>query len=210
MQSPKKGRIFLRMKKEDIEGFDKVQLAPKVIIQIVKFENPNDYSIEAAVVEDINPQQTFFRPGDIAIVHYMVFTAGKHGDRIQNDSYRIEKLPNGDEIYWCYDGTDGVNETDVLAKIEGDKIIPHPGWLIVAKPEELAKLSPNQQNGSPVAKRTDKTIWTEILAVNPDDQQLYGISPGEKLLIKNGVSRVVILKGAKILMAKIKYAILTA
>lgn len=183
-----KGKILIRFSRELIERFKKDE--PKylsmdtgrIIVKDYKsFSYDIDVSNEIGEVAAVNDQQRILKPGDTVFLSYLVFVAGRYQSRANPKREPAQRLliePNGDEIFWCYDGTD-LNDSDIYARITGEEIEMMPGYILINEPQPI-----RQQGHILMPEDREQSYWAVVLNVSPHDSQDF--AQGDRILCRGG------------------------
>jgi len=98
---------------------------------------PNEYSIEEAIVFAVSKSQQKFKVGDKVIVDFSIFTAGlyKHKYKTAAESRCVFKSDSL-LLYWCYDDQHEINNPEIFAQAKGEQIIPVEGIVLIEPPNK--------------------------------------------------------------------------
>jgi co-chaperonin GroES (HSP10) len=191
------GKILIRFKKDKIERFEREQ--PKhltggygrIIVKDYKsFSYQVDVSIEIGEVAAINSQQKNLKVGDNVLLSYLIFINGRYDQKnnkwnlIPHNQIRYE--PNGDEIYYANDGTDGFNSSDIYAKITAEGIEMLPGYIIINEPKKIERIGLIYLPDNYKENRDDQAYWATVLNINPIDKKANDIEEGDRILCRGG------------------------
>lgn len=190
-----KGKILIRFRKALIDKFEKEQpkfLNSKMfglihVSDYASFTQQIDVSIEIGEVIGVNPKQKHLRPGDHVFLSYLVFVAGRYDSKnkkwnmLPNNRLLIE--PNGDEIYFANDGTDG-NDSDIYGKVTSDGIVMMPGYILINEPRKIRQVGRIIMPDNYTEDRDEAPYWATALNVSPSDREDF--SEGDKILCRGG------------------------
>lgn len=190
-----KGKILIKFKKAFIDKFEREQpkylnskLFGLILVNDYKsFTYHIDVSIEIGEVVGINSKQKNLKVGDHVFLSYLVFISGRYDTKnnkwnmIPHNRLLIE--PNGDEIYFANDGTDG-NDSDIYGKITPTGIEMMPGYIIINEPKKIRQIGSIIMPDNYTEDRDEAPYWATALNVSPQDQEDF--REGDEILCRGG------------------------
>lgn len=155
--------------KEQVRTHKKVTFEKTGIeLEISDYFNPNEFSIEEAVVIATHPEQTLFKPGDSVLIDFSVFTAGKH-DQFENvDEMRFVSSDEQYDYYWLYDTLHPMACAEVFATISDKGEVDPIGDVIIIYPEPKESYRSIAGILMPAQDRISKPFVAKVFATPKD------------------------------------------
>jgi hypothetical protein len=179
------GKTIVGFTKDQVKAHNIVMLKGSGIqIEVSDYFNPNEYSIEEAVVLHTHPNQTFFKEGDNVLIDFSVFTKGKHGQFEGSDETRFVEKDEQWDKYWLVDPLHKTDMSEVFAVISDDgKVVPIGDAIFIHPPknDEAYKKSSNNLYLSELRKRFEP-IQALVHAAPPGSE----VKEGDTILCEAG------------------------
>lgn len=182
-------RALVRITSKQMHQRNHIPLANGFEIEIIDSLNPNNWSVEEAIVEAVPQGHTFFAEGDRVLIDFSVVTAGMYPEMQMTSVTRVIEKTDDYLILWCYCGADESSATEIHAKIieEGgtEKLVPFPGTIIFAASEKTESF---KQQGllylpTDVSESREKNFKTKVLFSGIPE-----VKGGETVWVKGGYS----------------------
>ena len=182
MRTVSKGVTIVGFTQDQVKGYKNISTRADLVVD--DSFNPNEYSIEEAVVVATDPDQPYFKKGDSVLIDFAIFTAGK---KPQFENVPGTRYVGTEGNYECYFSVDPLHPSDVseiFARIsEEGKVTPIGDAVFIYPDDNKDQFVKTPDLYIPSVSRAFKPFIAKVHAV-PED--CVSMKEGDEILCEPG------------------------
>lgn len=196
---PNDGIVIIGFTTEQVKTYN-IRLFDKKEIVIVDRFNPDQHSIEEAVIITTHPAQMKLKPGDGVLVDYCIFSGGRHPEIGSADVSRFIGRHEDYYLYWCYDDMHPANSSEIFALIDEEGKLKAHGDAVIVYPHEEQEVLIEVLNSIGDFHYVPGADWALVYA-SPVEE----ISAGDLILCEKGLSPTIKYRGIEMQYINLPY-----